>query len=87
MQFIGTLWDRCRLTNNVYARDLGHRSRSNADHEQIMDAVHAGKEALAADLISTHVCNAMDDILDKNMIQALAEPADGGSNGAIPTGA
>jgi DNA-binding GntR family transcriptional regulator len=84
MQFIGTLWDRCRLTSNVYARDLSHRSRSNADHEQIMTAVHAGQEELAAKLISTHVSNAMDDILNKNMIQALDEPTAGGAAGAIP---
>jgi DNA-binding GntR family transcriptional regulator len=80
MQFISTLWDRCRLTSNVYARDLNHRSRSNADHEQIMAAVHAGQDELAAQLISTHVSNAMDDILDKNVIQALSE----GAAGAIP---
>jgi DNA-binding GntR family transcriptional regulator len=73
MQFIGTLWDQCRLTTNVYARDLSHRSRSNADHEQIMAAVHAGQGELAAELISTHVSNAMDEILDKNVIQALGE--------------
>jgi DNA-binding GntR family transcriptional regulator len=73
MQFIGTLWDQCRLTSNLYARDLSHRSRSNADHEQIMAAVHAGQGELAAELISTHVSNAMDEILDKNVIQALGE--------------
>jgi DNA-binding GntR family transcriptional regulator len=70
------LWDRCRLTSNMYARDLSHRSRSNADHEQIMAAVHAGEEELAAELISTHVSNAMDEILDKNVIQALGERAE-----------
>ena len=80
MQFIGTLWDRCRLTSNVYARDLSHRSRSNADHEKIMAAVHAGRDELAAKLISTHVSDAMDEILDKNMVQAVAESG----AGAVP---
>lgn len=68
MQFISTLWDRCRLTSNVYARDLSHRSRSNEDHSRIMAAVHAGEAERAADLIAVHVRNAMDDILDKDMI-------------------
>jgi DNA-binding GntR family transcriptional regulator len=74
MQFIGTLWDRNRLTSHVYARDLSHRSRSNADHRQIMAAVHAGQAELASAIIVSHVRNAMDDILDKDLVAAaLAE--------------
>ena len=68
MQFISTLWDRCRLTSHVYSRDLSHRTRSNADHSQIMAAVRAGEAELAAVIIASHVRNAMDDILDQNLV-------------------
>jgi len=75
MQFISTLWDRCRLTSHVYARDVSHRSRSNEDHNRIMAAVHAGEANLAAEIIATHVRNAMDDILDQNLVEQPAEPS------------
>ena len=49
LQFINTLWDRCRLTSNVQARDLGHRDRSNEDHTRIMAAVRARRQARRRD--------------------------------------
>lgn len=90
MQFIGTLWDRNRLTSHVYARDLSHRSRSNTDHRQIMAAARAGQAELAAAIIVSHVRNAMDDILDKDLVAAV--PAElsadrGGGWGMAPAGA
>ena len=69
MQFIGTLWDRCRLTSHVYARDLSHRSRSNQDHSRIMAAVRAGEAELAAAFIATHVRNAKNEIIDQNLAE------------------
>ena len=72
MQFISTLWDRCRLTSHVYARDLSHRSRSNEDHSRIMAAVHAGEAESAAEMIANHVRNAMDEILDQNLVEQPA---------------
>ena len=69
MQFISALWDRCRLTSHVYARDLSHRSRSNQDHRRIMSAVHAGEAELAAAFIATHVRKAMDDIIDQSLVE------------------
>ena len=71
MQFISTLWDRCRLTSHVYARDLSHRSRSNADHRQIMAAARSGQSELAAAIIVSHVRNALDDILDKELVAVV----------------
>ena len=62
MQFISTLWDRCQLTSQVYARDLSHRGRSNGDHSRVMAAVRAGEAELAAEIIANHVRNSMDDI-------------------------
>jgi DNA-binding GntR family transcriptional regulator len=75
LQFIGTLWDRCRLTSHVYARDVSHRGRSSEDHNRIMVAVRAGEAGLAAELIATHVRNAMDDILDQELVGQLAVPS------------
>jgi len=75
LQFIGTLWDRCRLTSHVYARDVSHRSRSSEDHDRIMTAVRAGEAGLAAEMIATHVRNAMDDILDQELVGQLAAPS------------
>ena len=72
MQFISTLWDRCRLTSDVYARDLSHRTRSNEDHKRIMAAVRAGEAELAAEMIANHVRNAMDDILDQDLVEQSA---------------
>jgi DNA-binding GntR family transcriptional regulator len=72
MQFISTLWDRCRLTSGVYARDLSHRARSNEDHKRIMAAVRAGEAELAAEMIANHVRNAMDDILDRDLVEQPA---------------
>jgi DNA-binding GntR family transcriptional regulator len=72
MQFISTLWDRNRLTSQVYARDLSHRSRSNEDHSRIMAAVHAGEAESAAEMIANHVRNAMDEILDQNLVEQPA---------------
>ena len=72
MQFISTLWDRCRLTSHVYARDLSHRTRSNEDHNRIMAAVRAGEAESAADMIANHVRTAMDEILDQNLVEQSA---------------
>jgi DNA-binding GntR family transcriptional regulator len=72
MQFISTLWDRCRLTSDVYARDLSHRTGSNEDHKRIMAAVRAGEAELAAEMIANHVRNAMDDILDQDLVEQPA---------------
>jgi DNA-binding FadR family transcriptional regulator len=62
LQFINMLWDRCRLTSNVQARDLGHRDRSDEDHTRIMTAVRARDARLAAGIIADHVRHAMDEI-------------------------
>ena len=75
MQFIGTLWDRCRLTSGVYAREAGHRGRSNEDHGRIMAAVRAGEAGPAAEMIAGHVRTAMDEILDQNLVGQPAEPS------------
>ena len=72
MQFISTLWDRCRLTSHVYARDLSHRSRSGEDHNRIMAAVRAGEAESAAEMIANHVRNAMDEILDQKLVEQPA---------------
>jgi DNA-binding GntR family transcriptional regulator len=82
-QFISTLWDRCRLTSHVYARDLSHRSRSNEDHNRIMAAVHARKAELAAEIIANHVRNAMDDIIDQDLVERPAEPSASSEPGAV----
>jgi DNA-binding GntR family transcriptional regulator len=63
LQFIGTLWDRCRLTSHAYARDISHRSASNDDHSRIMKAVRQRDADLAAEIIAAHVRSAMDDLL------------------------
>jgi DNA-binding GntR family transcriptional regulator len=70
LQFLGLLWDRCRLTSNVYARDLSHRDRWNEDHTRIMAAVHAREADVAAGIIANHVRNAMDDIHDKTWLSS-----------------
>ena len=75
LQFINTLWDRCRLTSNVQARDLGHRDRPDEDHTRIMAAVRARDARLAAGIIADHVRNAMDEILDQNLAEEPAEPS------------
>lgn len=62
LQFINMLWDRCRLTRNVQARDLGHRDRSDEDHTRIMAAVRARDARLAAGIIADHVRHAMDEL-------------------------
>lgn len=67
MQFIGTLWDRCRLTSHLYARDVSHRRRSNEDHNKIMTALRAGEAELAAEIIANHVRSAMDEALDQKL--------------------
>jgi len=72
LQFINMLWDRCRLTSNVYARDLSHRSRSNEDHNRIMAAVRAGEAEPAAKMIANHVRKAMDEILDQDLVEQPA---------------
>src|SRR5258708_16149430 len=63
MQFIGTLWDRCRLTSHVYARDLSHRSTANQGHDPIMAAVHGRAGGFASELIANHLRNALDELL------------------------
>jgi DNA-binding GntR family transcriptional regulator len=83
MQFISTLWDRARLTSHVYARDVSHRSRSNEDHSRIMAAVHAREAELAAETLATHVRNAMDDIIDQNLVGQGAEPSAPSEPGTI----
>jgi DNA-binding GntR family transcriptional regulator len=65
LQFIGALWDRCRLTSHAYARDLGHRSTSDEDHTRIMEAVRQRDADFAAAIIAMHVRNAMDGLLRK----------------------
>ena len=72
MQFISALWDRCRLTSGVYARDLSHRTKSNEDHNRIMAAIRAHEAESAADMIANHVRNAMDEILDQNLVEQTA---------------
>lgn len=72
MQFISTLWDRSRLTSHLHAQDLGHRTRSNEDHNRIMAAVRAHDAESAAGLIANHVRDAMDGILDENLVERPA---------------
>jgi DNA-binding GntR family transcriptional regulator len=72
MQFIGTLWDRCRITGHVYVRDLSHRTRSNEDHSRIMAEVRAREAESAAEMIANHVRTAMDEILDGNLVEQSA---------------
>jgi DNA-binding GntR family transcriptional regulator len=67
MQFISTLWDRCRLTSHLYARDVSHRRRSNEDHNKIMTALRAGEAELAAEIIANHVRGAMDEALEQKL--------------------
>ena len=63
LQFISTLWDRCRLTSHAYARDVSHRSTSDQDHGRVMEAIRNRDPDLAAMIISLHVRNAMDNLL------------------------
>jgi DNA-binding GntR family transcriptional regulator len=65
MHFISALWDRCRLTSHAYARDVSHRGSSDEDHTRVMEAVRRRDADHAAMVISLHVRNAMDDLLDK----------------------
>jgi DNA-binding GntR family transcriptional regulator len=72
LQFISTLWDRCRLTSHAYARNVDHRGRSNEDHTRVMDAVRKRDADLAAMIISLHVRNAMDDLLKEKEVGEVA---------------